>query len=110
MGPARAEMILEVTGIVPDMRARELNEEHINRITSFINSAGWKIEDDLRREIVANLKRLQAIKYCRGLRHYKRLPVRGQRTSSNACTRKGTRKRVGVMKKRPSDYNYKGPR
>jgi small subunit ribosomal protein S13 len=99
VGPARAAMILEATGIVVDMRARELNEEHINKITSFINSAGWKIEGDLRREIVANLKRLQAIKCYRGLRHYKGLPVRGQRTSTNARTRKGSRKTVGVMKK-----------
>ncbi|MDR2779056.1 MAG: 30S ribosomal protein S13 [Puniceicoccales bacterium] len=99
IGPARAAMILEATGIVPDMRARELNEEHINKITSFINAAGWKIEGDLRREIVANLKRLQAIKCYRGLRHYKGLPVRGQRTSTNARTRKGARKTVGVIKK-----------
>ncbi|MDR1432914.1 MAG: 30S ribosomal protein S13 [Puniceicoccales bacterium] len=99
IGLARAEMILEATGIDPDMRAHNLNEEHINRITSFINSAGWKIEGDLRREIVANLKRLQAIKCYRGIRHYRGLPVRGQRTSTNARTRKGARKTVGVAKK-----------
>jgi small subunit ribosomal protein S13 len=92
-------MIVEGTGLDPNMRARDLNEEHINRITSFINSAGWKIEGDLRREIVANLKRLQAIKCYRGIRHYRGLPVRGQRTSTNARTRKGARKTVGVMKK-----------
>ncbi|MDR1401380.1 MAG: 30S ribosomal protein S13 [Puniceicoccales bacterium] len=99
IGPTRAGMILEATGIDPDMRARDLNEEHTNRIISFINSAGWKIEGDLRREIVANLKRLQAIKCYRGIRHYRGLPVRGQRTSTNARTRKGARKTVGVMKK-----------
>jgi small subunit ribosomal protein S13 len=99
IGPTRADMILEATGIDSNMRARDLNEEHINRITSFINSAGWKIEGDLRREIVANLKRLQAIKCYRGIRHYRGLPVRGQRTSTNARTRKGARKTVGVMKK-----------
>ncbi|MDR3144219.1 MAG: 30S ribosomal protein S13 [Puniceicoccales bacterium] len=99
VGPTRAAMILEGTCIDPNMRARDLNEEHINKITSFINSAGWKIEGDLRREIVANLKRLQAIKCYRGIRHYRGLPVRGQRTSTNARTRKGARKTVGVAKK-----------
>jgi small subunit ribosomal protein S13 len=99
IGPTRAGMIIEGTCIDPSMRARDLNEEHINKITSFINSAGWKIEGDLRREIVANLKRLQAIKCYRGIRHYRGLPVRGQRTSTNARTRKGARKTVGVAKK-----------
>ncbi|MDR2737767.1 MAG: 30S ribosomal protein S13 [Puniceicoccales bacterium] len=102
IGPMRAAMILEATGIDPNMRARDLNEEHANRITSFINSAGWKIEGDLRREIVANLKRLQAIKCYRGIRHYRGLPVRGQRTSTNARTRKGARKTVGVAKRADS--------
>lgn len=99
IGPTRAGIVLEMTGINPDMRAKDLNEEHINKIVSFINSAGWKVEGDLRREIVANLKRLQAIKCYRGLRHFKGLPVRGQRTSTNARTRKGARKTVGVAKK-----------
>jgi small subunit ribosomal protein S13 len=99
IGQMRSRMILEATGIDPNMRARELNEDHINRITSFINSAGWKIEGDLRRELVANLKRLQAIKCYRGIRHYRGLPVRGQRTSTNARTRKGARKTVGVVRK-----------
>jgi small subunit ribosomal protein S13 len=99
IGPMRSGMILEATGIDPNMRARELNEDHINRITAFINSAGWKIEGDLRRELVANLKRLQAIKCYRGIRHYRGLPVRGQRTSTNARTRKGARKTVGVVRK-----------
>ena len=100
IGLTRANMILEGTGIDPNMRARDLNEEHINKIISFINSAGWKVEGDLRREIVANLKRLQAIKCYRGIRHYRGLPVRGQRTSTNARTRKGARKTVGVVSKK----------
>jgi small subunit ribosomal protein S13 len=102
IGPMRAKMILEATGIDQSMRARDLNEEHVNKITSFINSEGWKIEGDLRRELVANLKRLQAIKCYRGMRHYRGLPVRGQRTSTNARTRKGARKTVGVGKKADS--------
>ncbi len=99
IGPARAKMILEMTGIDPNMRAYDLNEEHINKIVSFIAAEGWKLEGDLRREVMSNLKRLQAIKCYRGLRHYCGLPVRGQRTSTNARTRKGARKTVGVSKK-----------
>lgn len=100
IGLARAEIIVNKAGLDPNMRSNELNEEHINRITSVINSEGWKIEGDLRREVMANLKRLQAIKSYRGMRHYRGLPVRGQRTSTNARTRKGARKTVGVVSKK----------
>ncbi len=100
IGLSRAKIIVDKTGLNPDMRSNELNEEHINRITSVINSEGWKIEGDLRREVMANLKRLQAIKSYRGVRHYRGLPVRGQRTSTNARTRKGARKTVGVVSKK----------
>lgn len=100
IGLARAEIIVNKAGLDPNMRSNELNEEHINRITSVINSEGWKIEGDLRREVMANLKRLQAIKSYRGIRHYRGLPVRGQRTSTNARTRKGARKTVGVVSKK----------
>jgi small subunit ribosomal protein S13 len=99
VGLTRAQIIVSKAGLDPDMRSNELNEEHVNRITSVINGEGWKIEGDLRREFMANLKRLQAIKNYRGVRHYQRLPVRGQRTSTNARTRKGARKTVGVAKK-----------
>jgi small subunit ribosomal protein S13 len=99
IGLTRARIIVEKAGLDPDMRSNELNEEHINRITSVINGEGWKIEGDLRREFMANLKRLQAIKSYRGVRHYRGLPVRGQRTSTNARTRKGAKKTVGVAKK-----------
>lgn len=99
IGLVRAKMIVEATGLNPDMRARELNEEHLNKITTVINNNGWKIEGDLRREVMANLKRLQAIRCYRGIRHFKGLPVRGQRTSTNARTRKGARKTVGAGKK-----------
>ena len=99
IGLVRAKMIVEAAGLNPDMRARELNEEHLNKITTVINNNGWKIEGDLRREVMANLKRLQAIRCYRGIRHFKGLPVRGQRTSTNARTRKGARKTVGASKK-----------
>lgn len=96
IGLVRAKMIVEAAGLNPDMRAHEMNEEHLNKITTVINANGWKIEGDLRREIMANIKRLQAIRCYRGIRHYKGLPVRGQRTSTNARTRKGAKKTVGA--------------
>ena len=102
VGLTRAQIIVSKAGLDPNMRSNELNEEHINRITSVINGEGWKIEGALRREFMANLKRLQAIKSYRGVRHYSGLPVRGQRTSTNARTRKGARKTVGVAKKNDS--------
>ena len=82
------------------MRASELNEELINKIMNVVSQRQYKLEGDLRREIIGNLKRLSAIKSYRGLRHAKGLPVRGQRTSTNARTRKGARKTVGVVTKK----------
>ena len=99
IGLVRALEIVRLTGLDPDKRARELNEEELNKITEAITRAGYKIEGDLRREIVSNIKRLQSIRCYRGLRHLSGLPVRGQRTQTNARTRKGARKTVGVMKK-----------
>lgn len=78
----------------------ELNEELINKIMNVVAERQYKLEGDLRREIIGNLKRLSAIKSYRGLRHAKGLPVRGQRTSTNARTRKGARKTVGVVTKK----------
>ena len=97
IGLMRALEIVQTTGLDPDKRARDLNEEELNKITEAITRAGYKIEGDLRREIVSNIKRLQAIRCYRGLRHLRGLPVRGQRTSTNARTRKGARKTVGVV-------------
>ena len=97
IGLARALEIVQTTGLDPDKRARDLNEEELNKITEAITRAGYKIEGDLRREIIGNIKRLQAIRCYRGLRHMRGLPVRGQRTSTNARTRKGARKTVGVV-------------
>ena len=99
VGPTRADLIISKLGIDPALRSQDLTEEQINRIVQFIGEHGWKVEGDLRREITSNLKRLQGIKCYRGMRHIHRLPVRGQRTRTNARTRKGARKTVGVIKK-----------
>ena len=100
IGPARAKIICKECGIPESMRASELNEELINKIMNVVAQRQYKLEGDLRREIIGNLKRLSAIKSYRGLRHAKGLPVRGQRTSTNTRTRKGARKTVGVVTKK----------
>ncbi|MBX7121240.1 MAG: 30S ribosomal protein S13 [Opitutaceae bacterium] len=98
IGPLRADLIVKEAGIDPNIRAQDLTEENLNRILHVITEHKWVVEGDLRREIAANLKRLQAINCYRGIRHRRSLPVRGQRTSTNARTRKGPRKTVGVTK------------
>lgn len=99
VGPTRAKMLCAETGINPDVRAHELTEENLNKFSNVLTEKNLLVEGDLRRDISANLKRLQAIRSYRGLRHARGLPVRGQRTSTNARTRKGGRKTVGVKKK-----------
>ena len=98
IGPARADIIVKEAKIDPDSRASELNEEQLNQILQIVTEHKWLLEGDLRRDLAANLKRLQAINCYRGLRHRRGLPVRGQRTSTNARTRKGSRKPVGGHK------------
>ena len=98
VGPARALQVVAEAGLNPDMRAQDLTEEQLNKILHVITEHKWVVEGDLRREIAGNLKRLQAINCYRGVRHRRGLPVRGQRTSTNARTRKGPRKTVGVTK------------
>jgi small subunit ribosomal protein S13 len=100
IGLTRALEIVRTTQLDPDKRARDLNEEELNKITEAVTRSGYKIEGDLRREIIGNIKRLQAIRCYRGLRHLRGLPVRGQRTQTNARTRKGARKTVGVITKK----------
>ncbi|MFZ9412904.1 MAG: 30S ribosomal protein S13, partial [Opitutales bacterium] len=80
IGPRRATEICEALGFDPAMRAQNLSEEQLNKIVEYIVRMGYKCEGDLRRDIAQNLKRLQAIKCYRGLRHFRGLPVRGQRT------------------------------
>ena len=98
IGPVRADQIVKEVGIDPDSRAEALTEEQLNKILHVITENKWVVEGDLRREHTGNLKRLQAINCYRGVRHRKSLPVRGQRTQTNARTRKGPRRTVGVTK------------
>ena len=98
IGPTTAKRILEQTNIDPSMRAKELSPQQLNDIIHAITGNKLLIEGDLRRELQSNLKRLQAINCYRGIRHRRGLPVRGQRTSTNARTRKGPRKTVGVIR------------
>ena len=98
IGPQRADQVVKEAGIDPNQRADALTEEQLNKILNIITEHKWVVEGDLRREITGNLKRLQAINCYRGVRHRRSLPVRGQRTSTNARTRKGPRNTVGVTK------------
>jgi small subunit ribosomal protein S13 len=98
IGPTNATEVLERANVAPHVRARDLTESQIAQIVHAIQDGKYVIEGDLRREIGINLKRLQAIKCYRGVRHARGLPVRGQRTSTNARTRKGPRKTVGVQR------------
>jgi small subunit ribosomal protein S13 len=98
IGPATSRRILEQTNIDPNLRAKALTPQQINDIIHTITGNKLLIEGDLRRELQGNLKRLQAINSYRGIRHRRGLPVRGQRTSTNARTRKGPRKTVGVIR------------
>lgn len=98
IGPTNARDILERANIDPAIRAKDLTEQQLSLIVHAIQEGKYVIEGDLRREIGMNLKRLQAIKCYRGVRHLRGLPVRGQRTQTNARTRKGPRKTVGVQR------------
>ncbi|MFN4227794.1 MAG: 30S ribosomal protein S13 [Candidatus Ratteibacteria bacterium] len=97
IGDKRAEEIVKNTGVDSEKRVKELTEEELGKITSFIQK-NYKIEGDLRQEIAQNIRRLIDINCYRGIRHKFSLPVRGQRTRSNARTRKGPRKTVGVVR------------
>src|SRR5471032_413762 len=98
IGPATARRILEQAGVDPNIRAGKLSPQQVTEIINTIQASKLQIEGDLRRELQANLKRLQGINCYRGIRHRRGLPVRGQRTSTNARTRKGPRKTVGVQR------------
>ncbi len=98
IGPSWTKKILEQVNIDPNIRAKDLSPAQINEIIQAIAASKLPIEGDLRRELQGNLKRLQAINCYRGIRHRRSLPVRGQRTSTNARTRKGPRKTVGVQR------------
>ena len=98
IGPTNSRQILAHATIAPGIRAKDLTEQQLSQIVHAIQDGKYVIEGDLRREIGMNLKRLQGIKCYRGIRHLRGLPVRGQRTQTNARTRKGPRKTVGVVR------------
>lgn len=97
IGPTFAKKVMAGTQIDPTKRVKNLKEEELGKIAAFIQQ-NFKIEGDLRKELGENVKRLMEIGSYRGLRHRLSLPVRGQRTRSNARTRKGPRKTVGVVR------------
>lgn len=99
IGKPTSQKILNQTGVNPDTRVKNLTEEEINRLRDVIEK-DLKVEGDLRREIALNIKRLIEIGSYRGLRHRRGMPVRGQRTKTNARTRKGPKKTVGVRRKK----------
>jgi small subunit ribosomal protein S13 len=100
IGRSRANKILGEAGVNIDKRIRELSEEEVNRIRSVIDQQGM-VEGDLRKDVQMNIKRLMDIGCYRGLRHRRGLPVRGQRTHTNARTRKGPRRMTVAKKKAP---------
>jgi small subunit ribosomal protein S13 len=99
IGRATSQEILAGTGINPDTRVRDLTEEEVAKLREYIDK-NTKVEGDLRREISMSIKRLMEIGCYRGVRHRRGLPVRGQRTKTNARTRKGPKKTVGVRRKK----------
>ena len=98
IGPARAAKVLEITEIDPDTRVKDLNEDQEAALREAIEQH-YTIEGDLRRETAMNIKRLSEIGCYRGLRHRRGLPVHGQRTKTNARTRKGPKKTIANKKK-----------
>ena len=100
VGKSRATAILDQAGIGTDVKIRDLSEDELNKIRTILDQEG-NIEGDLRKRIQMDIKRLMDIGCYRGLRHRRSLPVRGQRTSTNARTRKGPRKAAVAKKKAP---------
>jgi small subunit ribosomal protein S13 len=100
IGRARAKQILGITGVSPDTRTQDLTDEDVSRLRREIESK-YKVEGALRTETSMNVKRLMDIGCYRGLRHRRGLPVRGQRTHTNARTHKGTRRAIAGKKRAP---------
>jgi len=98
VGLSSSQKILKQTNINPDTRVRDLTEDQVNRLREVIDRT-FKVEGDLRREVALNIKRLIEIGSYRGMRHRRNLPVRGQRTKTNARQRRGPKKTVGARKK-----------
>ena len=98
IGPTRAKELLEKTGISPDLRTDNLDDDQLSALRDAIE-ATWKVEGDLRRQVQADIRRKIEIGSYKGLRHRRGLPVRGQRTKTNARTRKGPKKTIAGQKK-----------
>ena len=98
IGRPSSNKILAAAGVDPNTKAKDLKEEQVSRIAAVIQKE-YKVEGDLRRDVTQNIKRLIDIGSYRGFRHRRSLPVRGQRTRTNARTRKGPRKTVGIVRK-----------
>ena len=97
IGPAKALEIIEKTGIDRDLKAADLSQEQISSITKILQN-DMLVEGDLRRSVAADIRRLQQINSYRGIRHRRGLPVRGQRTKTNARTRKGKKVTIGAIR------------
>jgi small subunit ribosomal protein S13 len=98
VGPSRARAALAATGVSPDLRARDLGDEDLIKLRDYID-ANFRVEGDLRREVAADIRRKIEIGCYQGLRHRRGLPVHGQRTKTNARTRKGPKKTMAGKKK-----------
>ena len=99
IGPTSARQVLATAGVDEDRRVRDLTEDEVNRLRELVERR-YKVEGDLRREVSLNVKRLMEIGSYRGLRHRRNLPVRGQRTKTNARQRRGSKKTVGIRRKK----------
>lgn len=99
IGPTSAKQIVAKASVSPDTRVNNLTEEEVNRLRETVDK-DYTVEGDLRRMVSMNIKRLVEIKCYRGIRHTRGLPVHGQRTRTNARTRRGTRRTVGVRRKK----------
>ena len=99
IGPTSASRVLGAANVSPDTRVRDLTDDEVNRLRELVDRQ-YKVEGDLRREVSLNVKRLMEIGSYRGLRHRRNLPVRGQRTKTNARQRRGSKRTVGVRRKK----------
>jgi small subunit ribosomal protein S13 len=99
IGPATAAKVITAANVSPDARVRDLTEDEVTRIRDIIDKR-YRVEGDVRREVSMNIKRLMEIGAYRGVRHRRNLPVRGQRTKTNARQNRGSRRTVGVRRKK----------
>ncbi|QBJ95526.1 30S ribosomal protein S13 [Rhodococcus sp. ABRD24] len=100
IGRTRSKEILDATGVSPDLRSKDLGDDDLTRLRDYIEGSELKVEGDLRREVQADIRRKIEIGCYQGLRHRRGLPVRGQRTKTNARTRKGPKRTIAGKKKK----------